>query len=155
MPLIQRFAALILIIVCFPLQALTLEDLLARPRPAGVVIEIVGPEGSLREGIQQLRELIGQLRGRFPALDIAVVSHGREQFALLAAATEYTDIQGSMRELIAETQIDVHVCGAHAERAGKAPEEFVAFVDVAAHGPEQIRDYEALGFVRLKLRLGP
>lgn len=155
MRLLSRFAILLLLASGSSLQAQTLEDLLASPRPAGVVIEIVGPEHGLRDGIPRLRQIIGLLRTRFPALEIAIVSHGREQFALLADATQYTDIQLGIRELIAETQVDMHVCGAHAAWAGKTPEEFVTFVDVTAHGPEQIRDYEALGFARFKLRLMP
>jgi intracellular sulfur oxidation DsrE/DsrF family protein len=133
--------------------AATLDGLLAGSRPPGVVIEVLGPEEGLREGIPRLRETISLLRERFPALDIAVVSHGREQFALLEEAGRFADVQQDMRQLIEETQVNVHVCGANAERAGKGPEDFVAFVDVAAHGPRQIRDYEALGYVRLKIIL--
>lgn len=136
-----------------PAWAAPLESLLEGPRPPGVVIEVVGPEQGLRTGIPQIRNAIAELRKRFPDLDIAVVSHGREQFALIAEATSFADVQQDMRKLIADTQVNVHVCGANAERSGKMPEDFVDFVDVAAHGPRQIRDYEALGFLRLKMLL--
>lgn len=136
-------------------SAATLEQVLSGARPPGVVIEVVGRDDGLRKGVPLLRDVIGQIRKRFPGIDIALVSHGREQFALLEGAEEFTDIQRSMRELIADTQVNVHVCGAHAERAGRSAEDFVSFVNVAAHGPIQIRDYEALGYLRLKVVLRP
>lgn len=148
-----RISLLTLLLASGTAGAATLDSLLAGPRPAGVVIEIVGPEDGLREGIPRLRETVARLRERFPALDIAVVSHGREQFALLEEASTFADVQQDMRRLIEETQVNVHVCGANAERAGKGAEDFVAFVDVAAHGPRQIKDYEALGYIRLKMVL--
>lgn len=154
MPLIRLFP-LLLFFCAGSTAAATLEQVLGGPRPAGVVIEVLGPEQGLRQGVPRLRETVTHLRQRFPGLDIAVVSHGREQFALLAEATQFADVQNDMRSLIEETAISVHVCGAHAEHAGKAPEEFVGFVDVAAHGPRQIKDYEALGYVRLKIVLRP
>lgn len=148
-----RIALILLLLASGTADAATLESLLAGSRPPGVVIEVVGPEAGLREGIPRLRETITRLRERFPELDVAVVSHGREQFALLEEASRFADVQQDMRELIEETGVNVHVCGANAERAGKGPEDFVAFVDVAAHGPRQIRDYEALGYIRLKMVL--
>ncbi len=153
---LSRFLPLLpLLLLAHTTHATTLEALLDKPRPAGVVIEVVGSEQGLRLGVPRLREAVIRLRERFPGLDIAVVSHGREQFALLAEATGFHDVQQDMRALIEESQISLHVCGANAERSGKSPEEFVGFVDVAVHGPSQIKDYEALGYVRLKMVLRP
>lgn len=151
----RPYALLSLLLAHTAVAATLLEQLLSGPRPPGVAIEVVGVADGLRAGLPQLRSAIPQIRERFPDIDIAVVSHGREQFALRAQATEFADVQQGMRELIEDTQIGVHVCGANAERAGISPEEFVSFVDVAAHGPIQIRDYEALGYVRLKMVLRP
>lgn len=152
---IRLYIPLLLLLVHTGVAATPLEQLLSGARPPGVVIEVVGVADGLRAGLPQLRSAITRIRERFPDIDIAVVSHGREQFALLAQATEFADIQQGMRALIEDTQVNVHVCGANAERAGISPEEFVSFVDVAAHGPIQIRDYEALGYVRLKMVLRP
>lgn len=122
--------------------------------PPGVVFEIATKhEDALRWAVPQLRDAITRLRERFPHLPIAVVSHGREQFALLAeAAPGFEQIQTDIRSISEQEQISVHVCGVNAERRGKATEDFVRFVDVSPEGPAQIRDYQALGYVLIRLR---
>ena len=93
-----------------------------------------------------------RLRERFPDLPIAVVTHGREQFGLLANEADgpLADIHGSAQKLRAE-EIDLHVCGVHAGWDGYTPEDFPAYVDVSASGPAQIRDYRNIGFVLIEL----
>lgn len=128
--------------------------LMQESAPPGVVFEIATrQDDALRWAVPRLRDYTARLRARFPALPIAVVSHGREQFALLQeAATDFQPLQSQIRALSEQEQVSVHVCGVNAERRGKAMEDFVGFVDVAAEGPAQIHDYEALGYVLIRLR---
>ena len=148
---------LLLPLSLLPLPALAADEiaaLLALPAaPAGVVFEIAGREGDLEWAVPRLRDYTARLRQRFPLLPIAVVSHGREQFALLqAAAPQQQEVQQGIQALAEHEEVSVHVCGVNAERRGTAPEEFVPYIDVAAEGPAQIRDYEALGYIRVRLR---
>lgn len=124
--------------------------------PAGVVFEIVeGEEDALRWALPEVARLSTRLRARFPGLPVAVVTHGREQFGLLANEADgpLADIHGRAQQLRAE-EVDLHVCGVHAGWDGYTPEDFPAYVDVSASGPAQIRDYRNLGFVLIELE-GP
>lgn len=121
--------------------------------PVGVIFEIVeGEEDALRWALPEVARLSARLRSRFPGLPVAVVTHGREQFGLLADEADgpLVDIHGSARQLRDE-EIDLHVCGVHAGWYGHTPEDFPAYVDVSASGPAQIRDYRNLGFVLIEL----
>jgi len=127
--------------------------LAADEEPVGVVFEIVeGEEDALRWALPEVARLSARLRERFPDLPIAVVTHGREQFGLLANEADgpLADIHGRAQQLRAE-EIDLHVCGVHAGWDGYTPEDFPAYVDVSASGPAQIRDYRNIGFVLIEL----
>ena len=122
--------------------------------PVGVVFEIVeGDEDALRWALPEVTRLSAQLRGRFPELPIAVVTHGREQFGLLANEAEgpLAPIHDKAQQLQTEG-IDLHVCGVHAGWDGYTPEDFPAYVNVSASGPAQIRDSRNLGFVLIELQ---
>lgn len=116
--------------------------------PTGVVFEIVGDDDdALKWALYRVRQLSAQIHARFPDLPIAVVSHGAEQFALLASQSN-----GPLAPIHVEAQglrkdgIDLHVCGAHAGWYGYLPEHFPDYVDVSASGPAQINDYRNIGY---------
>ncbi|TNF98320.1 MAG: hypothetical protein EP297_08400 [Gammaproteobacteria bacterium] len=120
--------------------------------PSGVVIEIVeSNEEALRMLLPEIKQIIDQLHDRFPRLSIAIVSHGREQFALTKNNTEENqDIHNGIRQLV-DNDIDVHVCGTHASWYDVSPEDFPDYVDVAPAGPAQINDYRNLGYIHIQL----
>ena len=115
--------------------------------PDGVVFEIIEDEEGLRWAIPQIIRYSEQLRMRFPDLPIAVVSHGREEFALQSdRQEEFPEVHHAVKQLTQEQDIPVHVCGTHASWYGVLPEDFPDYVDVAPTGPAQIRAYEELGY---------
>ncbi len=127
--------------------------LLARETaPPGVVFEIVtGDANALDTALPQAQEAARRLRARFPGLDVVVVSHGREQFALLRSAADTAPrAHARVRALLAD-DVAVQVCGTHAGWFGQAPEDYPDYVGVAVSGPAQINDYRALGYVVVEL----
>jgi intracellular sulfur oxidation DsrE/DsrF family protein len=132
-----------------------IEHLLSQQsEPAGVVFEILEEdEDALGWALPLVQELSERLRARFPELPITVVTHGLEQFGLLAAQNEgpLAEIHNDAQDLVA-SQVELHVCGVHASWGGNVPEDFPAYVDVAASGPALINDYRALGFEIVRLR---
>ena len=125
-----------------------IAHLLARDTaPPGVVFEIVSADGDYLETTLPLaHDAARRLRDRFPGLDVVVVTHGREQFALLSsAADESPQVHAKVRSLLAD-DVRLHVCGTHASWYGHTPEDFPDYVDVAEAGPAQINDYRALGY---------
>lgn len=126
----------------------SVDAVLALPEaPFGVVFEIVeGEEDALDALLPRVRDAISRIRARFPQTQFAVVSHGREEFALQAdARDEYPAIHREVESLVAD-EVPVHVCGTHASWYGVTPEDFPAYVDVAPTGPGQISLYRDLGY---------
>ena len=133
-----------------PALADQIDDILAAgTAPPGVVFEVVsGDPDLLNEVLPAIQENIRRLRTRFPGLDIAIVTHGEEQFALTADSRENAPQLHAIAEtLVEDEQVSLHVCGTYAEWNGVSAEDFAEFVDVAATGPAQINDYRALGYV--------
>lgn len=119
--------------------------------PFGVVFEIVERDGNALDwAIPQVKRYAEQLRNRFPHIGIAVVSHGKEEFALLKSnAGKHKAVHKAVQSLVKDDQIPVHVCGTHASWYGKKPEDFPDYIDVAPAGPTQIRDYEDMGYEKV------
>ena len=116
--------------------------------PFGVVFEVVEGDGDALEwAIPEIKKYSAQLREKFPDIGIAVVSHGKEQFALMKSETkEYKEVHETVQSLVKNEEIPVHVCGTHASWYGKKAEDFPDYIDVAPAGPAQIREYEAMGY---------
>lgn len=131
-----------------------LSRLLNSPEtPAGVVFEIVeGKQSALEWAIPMVKDFSQRLRAKFPDIDIAVVSHGKEEFALLTENREkYAAVHKTVQQLVKDDNIPVHVCGTHASWYQKVDEDFPDYVDVAPVGPAQIRQYEDLGYTLIEL----
>jgi intracellular sulfur oxidation DsrE/DsrF family protein len=121
--------------------------LLRSDAPHGVVFEIVeGDESALEELLPGVRRAIERIRARFPQTEFAVVSHGREEFALqIEYQNEYAQIHQQVQSLVAE-DVPVHVCATHASWYGVSPEDFPEYVNVAPTGPGQIELYLELDY---------
>lgn len=138
---------------CFYLPGILLagndvDALLAQTEsPHGVVFEIVeADEAALEVLLPQVREAIKRIRARFPETEFAVVSHGREEFALQTRHQgEYAEIHQQVQALV-ETDVPVHVCETHAGWYGVTAEDFPDYVNVAPTGPGQIQLYQELGY---------
>jgi len=120
--------------------------------PEGVVFEIVsGNTQYLNWAMPEAEKLSRQLRNKYPSLDIAIVTHGWEQFSLTKKQlSRNTSLKKSIKTLI-KTDVQIHVCGTHAEYNGVTAEEFSELIDVAAAGPSQINDYIKLGYIKIKI----
>lgn len=119
--------------------------------PEGIVFEIVtgDPEG-LRWALPEAKKAIEKLRKKFPELDIAVVTHGREQFALQKKnKKQFKQVHSLTESLVKDSGINLHVCGTYAEWHNVAADEFAEYADVAAAGPAQINDYVNLGYTKI------
>ena len=110
--------------------------------PHGIVFEIVeGDESALEELLPAVQSAIRRIRVRFPQTEFAVVSHGREEFALQTAYQgEYAQIHQQVQSLVAE-DVPVHVCETHASWYAVSADDFPEYVDVAPTGPGQIQLY--------------
>lgn len=154
---LSAFFALMLAMICSGVAAeqssSAVNRVLALPKaPPGVVFEIVSAnESELEQAIPKVTRYLNQLRQRFPQLPIAVVTHGREMFALQsnkrgAAAQVHAGV-----ESLSKNDIPVHVCETYAGMRGIGAEAFPSYVDVAPSGPSQIKSYLELGYLLIKI----
>ncbi len=126
----------------------SVESIIARGEaPFGVIFEIVeGDEDALERILPEIRRAIGQIRARFVDTAFAVVSHGREEFALQSRyRDEYAEVHRAVQSLVSD-DVPVHVCETHAGWYGVTAEDFPDYVDVAPTGPGQVRAYLDLGY---------
>ena len=131
-----------------------IEEILSlKQAPEGIVFEIVtGAANSLEWALPEVQNHIKRLRARFPKLEIAVVTHGNEQFALKTSNDKkYKKIHSLTQQLVQKENIPLHVCGTYAGWKGVSEEEFPDYVDVAAAGPATINDYISLGYTLIKI----
>jgi intracellular sulfur oxidation DsrE/DsrF family protein len=145
---------LILALITAPALADEIDDILAGDTaPPGIVFEVVSDEADLlKDVLPAISNDIKRLRKRFPGLDIAIVSHGDEQFALTTDnRANNPELHEIAQTLVDDQQVSMHVCETYAEWNGVSAEEFAEFVDVSATGPAQINDYRALGYIVILL----
>lgn len=144
-----RLAVGVLLLASFGVAANTdVEQVLAADEaPFGVVFEIVeADEDALEDFLPRVRDSIARIRARFPETLFAVVSHGREEFALQSRyRDEYAAVHQQVQSLVAH-DVPVHVCETHAGWYGVTAEDFPDYVDVAPTGPGQVRVYEDMGY---------
>lgn len=121
--------------------------------PTGVVFEIVtSSNNSLEWALPKTQQYIKKLRTRFPTLEIAIVTHGDEQFALKTSNNnKFKKVHSLTQQLVSEENVPLHVCGTYASWRNVSEEEFPDYVDVTAAGPATINDYIALGYTLIKL----
>ena len=117
-------------------------------KPEGVVFEIVtGDQQALQSLMPRIGAAVKQLRHTWPRLDIVIVAHGDEQFALTRNnLKKYMQVHKQVQSLVKDADVNLHVCGAYADMHGVAPEAFPDYVNVSASGPAQINDYRTLGY---------
>ena len=130
----------------------TLDHLLKQNEaPEGVVFEIItADDNGLEWAMPRTRQYIKQLHEKFPQLAIAVVTHGREMFALQnrdIVANQH--VHNQVQSLLQDENVSLHACGTYAGWRGLTREDFPAYVDVTASGPATINDYVALGYVKV------
>ena len=132
-------------------SAETIDVLLANETPPpGVVFDIdEWDSDALQWAIPLVRSYVDRLRARFPGLDIVVVSHGDEEFALMKYARPNFDAVHRQVEALVADQVPVHVCAGHAVMSGYSENGFVDYVDKVSAGVETVAEYRRRGFVHI------
>ena len=125
-------------------------ELLAQDKaPDGVVFELIGNEGDyLLNAIKKVETYKEQLQKKFPKLEIAVVSHGSEQFNLTTAKAEQSGAKETHIRVqrLVESDVPVHICAVHASWRDVAPEDFPDYISVSSTGPAEIKNYQEFGY---------
>lgn len=125
-----------------------------QPPPSGVVFEIASSDpDALRWAIPLIKKYTDELRQTISGLEVAVVTHGREQFALQESnENKYQEVHDAIKALGKQDEVPVHICETFAGWKDVTAEEFPDYVTVSATGPQQVNDYIDLGYTLVKLR---
>lgn len=125
----------------------------AKQPPTGVVFEVVEGDAQVWESVAgQIGDFIARLKQASPTMKFAVVSHGREEFALLSEnQTQQPRLHAAIKNLVAQN-VPVQVCGTHAGWQDKTRKDFPAYVDVVDAGPAQILQYQRQGYALVRVR---
>ena len=120
--------------------------------PDGVVFEIITWEDNTWDwAAPMLEALTGQLRARYPDLDIALISHGNELFDLAKSNNNRSEVAMQTLQTLSDGNVEIHVCGDYAKYKHLGTNDFLPFVDVSPSGPAQLQDYINLGFDHIML----
>ena len=131
----------------------TVEQLLASDvEPDGVVFEVLSWDPQTwRWAAPLLKQYRTDLQKKFPDLDVAVVSHGGEQFQLTKDnAAKQPEAIMTLQNLSGEG-VNVHVCGTHSSWQDIPESDYLDFINVSPSGPAQINDYLKMGYTRVLL----
>ena len=124
--------------------------------PDGVVFEILsGDKNAWRWTAPLLKDLRRQLLEKFPGLEIAVVSHGGEQFHLTKKEAQRRPEEIETLKGLSAEGVDIQVCGVHSSWRGVEKDEYIDFVEVVVSGPARINDYVNLGYERVLISKPP
>lgn len=120
--------------------------------PDGVVFEVVsGSEGYLKTALNKFELYQKKLKAKFPKIDMAIVTHGSEQFSLTKDnKKKYTETHKRVQR-ISDSNVPVHICETHASWRDIVPEDFPDYVNVSAQGPIQIKQSQELGYILIVL----
>lgn len=136
-----------------PYQNDKIDRLLSQTQePDGVVFEVLEFGSDSWQWLSPMLEnYTQQLRAKFPNIDLAIVSHGLEQFELTKQASiSQPKAINTLKEL-SNQSVDVHVCGVHSRWVNVDESAYLDFVDVAKSGPATINDYKNIGYTLIEI----
>ncbi len=132
----------------------SVEKILASDvEPDGIVFELLSwDEDTWTWAAPLIKDYRTRLLQKFPDLDIAVVSHGGEQFQLTKEKAQSQPEAIATLSSLSDDGVSIHVCGVHSSWKDISEDSYIDIVDVSPSGPAQINDYINLGYTRIILR---
>ena len=125
----------------------------AEQAPDGVVFELLSwDQKTWQWAAPMIADLRRQLQQKFPAIDVAVVSHGGEQFQLTRSAAQQQPEAIARLQSLTDEGVNLHVCGTHSYWNDVEESAYLDMVDVSPSGPAQINDYIKLGYSHILLQ---
>lgn len=127
----------------------------AKKPPNGVIFEVIADvESDLKPALEQIDIYIKQLKIALPNIKLAIVTHGKEEFALLTENKVRFKASHQKVQSLVNNNIPVHVCGTHASWYNYSERDFPDYVDVAVSGPKKVIEYQRKGYALINIRNG-
>ena len=138
----------------FAAQYPEIDEILASDTaPDGIVFEVISwDKKTWTWAAPLLKELREKLLQKFPGLDVAVVSHGAEQFQLTKKEAPAQPLAIKTLQGLSDQGVNIYVCGTHSSWQDISTDSYIDIIDVSPSGPAQINDYIKLGYTKILLR---
>jgi intracellular sulfur oxidation DsrE/DsrF family protein len=121
--------------------------------PEGVVFEILEwRDNTWKWASPMIKSLRNQLQNKYPELEIAIVSHGDEQFELTKNRESQQPQAINILNDMVMNGVSLHVCGVNSGWNNVGDDEYIDIVDVAVSGPAKINDYIMLGYEHILIQ---
>ncbi len=122
--------------------------------PEGVVFELSEYDNNAWDwASEMINSLSKQLKDKYPNIDIAIVSHGNEQFQLTQTNQGQNQHTISLlTNLVNNSNVDLHVCAVNSSWNNVPNDAYLDIVDVSESGPAKVNDYINLGYRLIKLQ---
>lgn len=135
-------------------HSLSVEMILASDqKPEGIVFELLSwDENTWTWAAPLLKDYREKLLAKYPDIDIAVVSHGGEQFQLTKAEAVNQPLAVETLQTLSDEGVNLYVCGTHSSWKNISEDSYIDIVNVSPSGPARINDYLNLGYTRVLLR---
>ncbi|MDJ0833600.1 MAG: DsrE family protein [Gammaproteobacteria bacterium] len=132
----------------------TINRLLASEQaPDGVVFELISwDDKTWQWAAPMIADFRRQLQQKYPGIDVAVVSHGGEQFQLTKSAAPQQPRAIAQLQGLTEDGVNLHVCGTHSYWNDVEESAYLDMVNISPSGPAQVNDYIKLGYTHILLR---
>jgi intracellular sulfur oxidation DsrE/DsrF family protein len=116
--------------------------------PEGVVFDIETLDANALESVNKyVLNLVKEVKAKFPEVDVVLISHGAEEFALLKSnEASYQGLHDTFAQLVNTQNVSLHVCGAVAGLKKVGQDDFPDFVSYSESGLAQLNDYKAIGY---------
>jgi len=126
--------------------------LAAEQEPDGVVFELLAwDDATWSWAAPMIADLRAQLQTRYPDVDVAIVSHGGEQFQLTHDRIKQQPQALASLQSLSNEGVNLHVCGTHSQWNDVPESAYIDIVDVSPSGPAQVNDYIKLGYHHILL----
>ncbi len=138
----------------FPEQS-QIEEISRADQLEGVVFLVMEQdEEALNWVLPRVLHYTRQLREKWKKLNIVVLSHGDEMFALQTELKGLHEGLHSLAEqLVSEHDIQIQVCGSYAFFSDISASAFPNYIDVVPSAPAEIENYRLMGFKMVNLEL--
>ncbi|WP_428086941.1 DsrE family protein [Candidatus Thioglobus sp.] len=120
--------------------------------PEGIVFELVAYDRHAWSwAAPKISQLSAQLKAKYPKVDIAIISHGNEQFQLSVKNAKKNQHSTALLSKLVKDGVDIYVCGVNSLWNNVPENSYIEEVSVATSGPAKINDYINLGYTLIKL----
>ena len=127
----------------------------ADEQPDGVVFELLSwDDATWSWAAPMIADLRDQLKKKYPDVDVAIVSHGGEQFQLTKESAKQQPQAIATLQDLTDEGVNLHVCGTHSSWQDVPDTAYIDIVDVAPSAPAQVNDYIKLGYTHILLQAG-